>query len=139
MRRNVFVDGLAHSTGTPNLRIVGRSFWGAGVFGYDREASIAKRGHVFPDSIEEECDQMFANLRTILKEGHVDPSNVGRIAIQVTHDDYKAVASAALKRMYHSQTDRPISSTDYAAKLSYGRVRLTFEGALDEKVEFPSE
>ena len=110
-RRSVEVPGLEHVNPIPNASRVGPFLMSGGIFGKD-----PKTGKV-PEGIEAQCEQTFANVRTVLQAGGATPEDVIKLSVWLKDIGDRPVMNKYWVQLFPNADSRPARHTFHTPDL----------------------
>jgi len=107
MHRRISIDvpGLDHVNPVPSASRVGPILITSGVSGRDPSTGA------FPETLEEQCAQMFASLRRILERGGASPEDVLKITVWLKDRSQHAHVNKYWVEMFPDALSRPARHT----------------------------
>lgn len=104
-RKSIDVPGLDHINPIPNASRIGNILVSGGIFGKDPAT-----GKV-PDGIEAQCEQTFANIRTVLKAGGATPEDIIKLSVWLKDIADRPVMNKYWLQMFPDDHSRPARHT----------------------------
>jgi 2-iminobutanoate/2-iminopropanoate deaminase len=104
-RTSIEVPGLEHVNPIPNASRLGPFLVSGGIFGKDPSS-----GKV-PDGIEAQCEQTFANVRTVLKAGGAAPEDVIKLNVWLKDIADRPVLNKYWLQLFPDPHSRPARHT----------------------------
>ena len=104
-RRSIEVPGLEHINPIPNASRIGPFLASGGIFG--KNPSTGK----VPDSIDAQCEQMFANIRTVLQAGGAKPEHIIKLSVWLKDMANRPVVNKHWLLMFPDAHSRPARHT----------------------------
>jgi len=105
VRISIDVPGLDHVNPVPSASRCGSFFMTSGVSG--RDPATGK----FPATLEEQCQQMFASLRTMLERAGGTPEDVVKITVWLKDDSLPESLNAEWIAMFPDANSRTARTT----------------------------
>lgn len=104
-RTSIDVPGLDHINPIPNASKIGPFIVSGGIFGKDPQT-----GKV-PEGIEAQCEQTFANIKTVLAAGGATPEDVIKLSVWLKDIGDRPVMNKYWLRMFPDDRSRPARHT----------------------------
>jgi 2-iminobutanoate/2-iminopropanoate deaminase len=104
-RTSIEVPGLEHVNPIPNASRLGPFLVSGGIFG--RDPGTGK----VPDGIEAQCEQTFANVRTVLKAGGAAPEDVIKLNVWLKDIADRPVLNKYWLQLFPDPHSRPARHT----------------------------
>ncbi len=104
-RKSIEVPGLEHVNPIPNASRVGPFLVSGGIFGKDPAT-----GKV-PQGIEAQCEQTFANIRTVLAAGGATPEDVIKLSVWLKDIADRPVMNKHWVKLFPDAHSRPARHT----------------------------
>ena len=105
MARSIYVDGLQHSTPIPAAARVGNFIASGLINGRSLETGD------LPTTIEGQCRQMFANIKTVVEAAGGDVRSILRITVWMNDRSLRAALNEAWVEMFPDPATRPARLT----------------------------
>jgi 2-iminobutanoate/2-iminopropanoate deaminase len=110
-RTSIEVLGLEHVNPIPNASRVGPFLASGGIFG--KNPGTGK----VPDGIEAQCEQTFANVRTVLKAGGAAPEDVIKLNVWLKDIADRPILNKYWLQMFPDPHSRPARHTFHTPDL----------------------
>jgi enamine deaminase RidA (YjgF/YER057c/UK114 family) len=104
-RSSIEVAGLEHANPIPNASRLGPFLVSGGIFG--KNPASGK----IPEGLEAQCEQMFANVRTILKAGGATPEDIIKLSVWLKDIADRPVLNKYWLEMFPDPHSRPARHT----------------------------
>jgi enamine deaminase RidA (YjgF/YER057c/UK114 family) len=104
-RVSIEVPGLEHLNPIPNASRLGPFLVSGGIFG--KNPATGK----FPEGVDEQCEQMFANVRKILAAGGATPEDVIKLSVWLKDITHRPVVNKYWLRLFPDPHSRPARHT----------------------------
>jgi 2-iminobutanoate/2-iminopropanoate deaminase len=104
-RASFELPGIEHTNPIPGACRVGSFFITSGVSGKDPKTNS------FPESIDGQCAQMFANVRTLLETGGATPENVIKMTVWLKDKALRPHLNKQWLAMFPDPHSRPARHT----------------------------
>lgn len=105
MARSIYVAGMQHSTPIPAAACVG-SFIASGLI-----SGRSLETNELPATIEDQCRQMFANVRAVVEAAGGDIRSILRITVWMNDRSLRATLNEAWEAMFPDPATRPARLT----------------------------
>jgi 2-iminobutanoate/2-iminopropanoate deaminase len=112
MARSIYVDGMQHSTPIPAAARIGNFIASGLINGRSRETGA------MPATIEDQCRQMFANIKAVVEAAGGDVRSILRVTVWMNDRSLRAALNEPWEAMFPDPAARP--------------ARLTIDRALDQ-------
>jgi len=104
-RKSIEVPGLEHVNPIPNASRIGPFLVSGGIFGKDPGTGKVAEG------IEAQCEQMFANVRTVLEAGGATPEDIIKLSFWLKDMANRPVVNKYWLQMFPDEHSRPARHT----------------------------
>ena len=104
-RRSIEIEGLQHENPIPGASQIGPFLVTSGVFGKNPQTGK------IPESIEEQCALMFANIRLILEDAGGHPDQIIKMTVWVKDKALRPHVNKEWLAMFHDEHSRPARHT----------------------------
>lgn len=101
MAKSIYVQGMHAGQPIPAAAVVGNILMSGGITGLDPETGTT------PESIEEQCEQLFKNIRAIMEQAGGTPDDIVKVTVFLKPGENREAVNVEWAKMYPDEASRP--------------------------------